>query len=360
MLLLFLAAAAARVRLAQIGSLYTDEQLWGANTVVAALGVWAVAAMLSPILAGADLDKRIGVVAAIIALPAAAVGAVQLLGPSTPATATAPACRGASVAGGAFRATTQPVGANARSGPGTSYPQTQRFAGSCTLSFDGYCIGEPTNDLVVKTRPDQRWLLLHRPWRPWPWHPIPHRLVAAAKVQSQSSEDTLGGAPHPVCARLGGLSGPGPIAIRQLSLKQGVVRLRARSVGARSIGLSVMVERQPTDRSDRIVALTEPGPKLAYDDGSIGATWKAQHSGAATGARPGRLTVFSTVCLAPAVPQPDNDAFLQYQWTGRQVRMLPKSQWRIDEQDKRRLHTAACRVSPEYPGRTAVAPARKA
>jgi hypothetical protein len=357
-LLLFLAAAVARVVLAQIGTLHTDEQLWGANAVVAALGVWAVAAVLSRGLIGADIDKRIGVIAAVIAIPAASVGAVQLFGPATPPTATAPACRGASVAGGAFRATTQEVGVNARSGPGTSYPQIQRFAGNCTLSFDGYCIGEPTNDLIVKSHPDQRWLILHRPWLPWPWRPAPYSFVAAGKVQSQSSEDKLGTAPHGACSKLGGLDGPRPLSMKQLALDKGVVKLRAASSGARIIGLSVMLENQPKDGSDRVFALTDPVPKLAYSDGSIDATWIAQRSGAATGTKRGRVTILSTVCLAPAVPQPHNDAFMQYQWDGKQVRSLPKTRWRIDDEDTRRLHTAACRVSPEYPQSSAVAPDR--
>jgi hypothetical protein len=355
---LFVAAAVARVWLAQIGTLHSDEQLWAANLIVAALGLWAVAVVLSRLLADADLDKRIGAVAAIIALPAAAVGAVQLLGPATPPTATAPACRGASVAGGAFRATTQSVGANARSGPGTSYPQTQRFAGNCTLSFDGYCIGEPTNDLLVKRHPDQRWLILHRPWKPWPWDPAPYHFVAAGKVQSQSSEDRLGDATHPACERRGGLDSPGALSLKQLALDKGVVRLRARSAGARIIGVSVMVEQEPRDRSDRIVALTDPAPKPTYSDGSIDVTWAAQRSGTATGTKPGKLTIYATVCLAPAVPQSANDGFRQYWWNGTNVRSLPKRQWKLDDEARKRLRTAACRISPEYPQPTSLAPPR--
>jgi hypothetical protein len=135
--------------------------------------------------------------------------------------------------------------------------------------------------------------------------------------------------------------------------------VRAASSGARIIGLSIMLENPPKDGSDRIFALTDPVPKLAYSDGSIDATWIAHQSGAATGTKPGRLTLFSTVCLAPAVPQPNNDAFMQYYWNGKRVRSLPKKQWRIDDGDKRRLHEAACRVSPEYPQPSSVAPDRK-
>jgi hypothetical protein len=88
---------------------------------------------------------------AALSLAAAALGAVTLVVPNAPTRAAAAACAGAPVYGARFFAQTVEAlgGVNARSGPGTGYPQVNRFAAGCTLGFDGYCIGEPIGDFRV-------------------------------------------------------------------------------------------------------------------------------------------------------------------------------------------------------------------
>jgi hypothetical protein len=237
---------------------------------------------------GASWERRLATAGVAIAVPVGLIGAVQLAAPSTPNAASAPACSGASLAGGVFLATTLETGVNARSGPDTTYPQVQRFAANCTLSFDGYCIGEPVNDLTITAYADQRWLILHRPWEAWPWDHMPwgdpsYAFVAAGTVQSQSAENELGEGPSKTCGRLGGWKAPSPVVLTT-SIRHGVISIRASSEGAEIIGLSIMSSQALKNGSDPIFALTESAPDLTHRTGSITASWNAQ---AYTGPRRG-------------------------------------------------------------------------
>jgi hypothetical protein len=270
----------------------------------------------------------------------------------TPHTATAPACAGASVAGGAFLATTPAKGINARSGPDTNYPQVQRFAGNCTLSFDGYCIGEPADDITLTAYPDQRWLILHRPWQSWPWRHMPwgdppYAFMAAGDVQSQSAESKLGSAPDKACPRLGGWRAPSRVSLTA-TLTTGVVGIRATAPGAEIIGLSIMSSQPPANGGDAIFPLTNPAPKRTDASGSITATWNAQTiTGPAIG-HPATLTLVASACLGPAVPDPGNYILKQFSWNGTIVTpttTLPK----LTKSTAQRAQAAACRIAPDYP-----------
>lgn len=352
-LALFFVGLAARVDLFATGSLYTSSAALASDAILAALGFWMATAIAGRMLRPASWDVRLLTIGAAIALPVALIGLVHLLAPVTPATATAPACAGASVAGAPFRATTPADGINARSGPDTSFAQVQRFSGNCTLGFEGYCLGEPTDDLVTGAYPDQRWLILHRPWQSWPWRHMPwgdppHAFVAAAKVQSQSPESALGSGAERSCLRLGGWREPQHLGLTG-PLARGVVHIHAAAPGAQIIGLSIFSSRAPLDGSGAIFALTNPAPKRTDPAGSISATWQAQSATGPALGGPATLTLLADVCLGPAVPDPSNYAILQFAWNGQTIRPLAAKSHAIGAAEVRRLQTSACRIAPDYP-----------
>jgi hypothetical protein len=341
-----------RVELFSTGSLYTHDETWAADLIVAVLALWTALSWTARAFGRVRWDQRIAIVAGVLALPAAAVGVSRSLAPTTPDPAAAPACLGASVAGGRFRATTPAGGINARSGPDTSYPQDARFAGDCTLSFDGYCVGEPTDDLVVKNDPDQRWLILHRPWRSsllrWlPWAQSPLRFVAAGKVQSQTAESLLGRAPAKSCAGHGGWQAPGRITTATRGTR--AVTINAKASGAQLIGLSLYASPAPA-ASGNVVPLTSPVPKRTSATGAISADWNAGTvTGPAIGNRAAEIVLMASVCLAPAVPDPDDYALMGFAWNGRHIARSQATGSRLRTPELSRMQTTACRVAPDYP-----------
>jgi hypothetical protein len=347
---LFVLALAARLDLFLTGSLYSPGAALASDVIVAALGIWLAASIAARTLT-TSWDNRLVAVAAVVGVPAAFVGMVELIAPVTPVAASAPACAGASVAGGHFFATTPPKGVNARSGPDTTYPQVNRFAGNCTLAFDGYCIGEPVDDLVIEKYPDQRWLILHRPWQAFPWEDLSwsspaYSFVAAGTVQSQSPESALGPAPAKVCSHLGEWAPPSHL-ILSASLLNGVVSLTAHSSGSEIVGLSIMSSQPPIDGGDPIFPFTNPAPLRTDSSGAITATWNAQAVTAPSIGRPTTFTLMASVCLGPAVADPGNYALVDYQWNGRALASTkPQSP---NPAEIERLQTTACRIAPDYP-----------
>jgi hypothetical protein len=329
-------AIAARFVLFGRGWVAGADRVWAANLIIAGLATLTIGATLWRRLSASDLPTRIGVVSTLIGVPAAAIGLAQFVAPSTPNEATAPSCRGASVAGGKLLATTKEPGVNARSGPGTTFPQTRRFAADCTLAFDGYCIGEATNDLVTQL-PDIRWLILHRAWGQ------PEALVAAGKVQSQSAESHLGDAPDPRCSNLGGLRPPAPVKVTVRRSGE-LLTIEAHSARSRLIGFAVMVSIPPKDGSDRFAQLGIQ-PKTTDDRGYVSANWAIKTSGRAVG-RSSRLTLLVAACLAPAVAQVGSEGILQYEWDGRQA--IRRGSILVSDSERSRLLAAACRIAPDW------------
>jgi hypothetical protein len=144
---------------------------------------------------GRDRLGRFNLIAGTVT---AAVAAAGLLLPAAPTSAAEAACRGAPLRTASLLATTQAVGANARQGPGESFPQAFRFAGGCTVGFDGYCLGEPVASAFFKDWLDDRWLQvprhrnwLHRPAALLSGEPDTDRFVAAAVVTAQSPPSAL-------------------------------------------------------------------------------------------------------------------------------------------------------------------------
>lgn len=223
---------------------------------------------------------------ALLALATAAYGVVELVSPITPYQAAAPACRNAPVAGAPFLAQTVDIGVNGRTGPGSGYPQVDRFAGNCTLGFDGFCIGEAVHDFRITNQLDQRWLLLHRRTV----------LVASGKVLSQSPEIMLGAHPSPRCTALGGLPEP-RIDKLQVVPALPMSRLSVRTSGAViAVGYAVNVIRPSTtivDPIDRIGIRTTDEGFTANWDPALAATMLPAGSGT--------VQIAATACLAPGV-----------------------------------------------------------
>jgi hypothetical protein len=183
------------------GVLYGQDAAKMASLTVAGVIVFAGALPLRVLradtAAGSANDSVFVVVAAALGLATAAYGVSEILAPNTPVAASAPACAGVPVYGSKYYALTPQLGANARQGGGRAFAQTHRYAGNCTLGFDGYCIGPAEPDIFLHT-PDQRWLIVH------------HRdeVISAGVVQAQSAESQLGERPDKRCSKLGGLPQP--------------------------------------------------------------------------------------------------------------------------------------------------------
>jgi hypothetical protein len=222
-------AVSVRWTLFSAGILYGETASTMAGLAVAGVIIVAGAASLSLLRGGkapgqaAAPESIIAVIAAVLGLATAAYGVGELLAPNTPVAAAAPACDGAPVYGARFFAVTQEVGANSRWGAGRQFAQANRYAGGCTLGFDGYCIGPAEPNYLLKT-PDQRWLILHNR----------NELIASAVVLSQSPEAKLGSAPSGRCAGLGGRSQPSAIGDFSYDVRSG--RLSASAKGAVGVG----------------------------------------------------------------------------------------------------------------------------
>lgn len=227
----------------------------------------------------ASKESIAATLAAILGLAVTGYSVSELLAPNTPVAATAPACDGTPVYGAAFFAKTQVNGVNARSGPGVEYPQVKRYGGSCTLGFDGYCIGRAVPDFVLHT-PDQRWLIVHDE----------NDLVASAVVLSESAESALGTTPSPRCKRLGGL--PEPTKITKFSYDPSSGQLNSVAPGAVAVGYG-MASAPPHNRAYQVVALgIGPGFVAALKPSTIVGEVPFTHG----------VWLSAAICLADNVP----------------------------------------------------------
>jgi hypothetical protein len=231
-------------------------------------------------------DGAVTTAVAILALATAAYGMVELLSPITPYQAAAPACRNAPVAGASFLAQTVGTGVNGRAGPSSGYPQVDRFAGNCTLGFDGFCIGEPVHDFLILKPLDQRWLVLHR-------RTI---FVASGKILSQSPEKTLGAHPSPRCTTLGGLPEP---RIDELHV---VPALPLSQLSVRTSG-AVIAVGYAVNISGPSAMIVDPFGQIGIKtrDEGFTASWNPALAATMLPAGSGTVEVAATACLAPGV-----------------------------------------------------------
>lgn len=226
----------------------------------------------------ASKESIAAVLAGILGLALSAYAAGELFAPDTPVAATASACDGVPVYGAPYFAETQPNGVNARSGAGIQYPQVSRYGGSCTLGFDGYCIGISIPDYLLGT-PDQRWLIVHDR----------SQFVAAGVVLSQSAESNLGSAPSPKCKNAGGETQPERLEFSYNTMSG---RLNASAPGAVAVGYGLAAVPQNSPSYHSIALATKAGFPASLSAAAIpnvvpvsGGVWLA-----------------ASVCLADNVP----------------------------------------------------------
>ncbi len=332
----------ARVWLFMTGRQYgaSTERAW--NLVVAAvIGLmvltWYQVAAVRRRRAGNDVEigSVVSAATAALAFAAAAVGTVSLIAPNTPTQAAAPACAGAPVYGSRFFAQTVEAlgGANARSGPGTGYPQVNRFSAGCTLGFDGYCIGQPIGDFRAmignEPWPDQRWLIVHRR----------NQLVASGRVQSQTKEAALGDRPDPRCAAWGGQPPPtiSKLAVKLPTGGRGLAELHVQATNAVVVGYAVRLLTVPLDGSDPYGLIGAKSNAPAF-----GARWNVSIAAARLPRQSGEVQVAAVACLAAAVPDQTPVAVRVRLSHGRVIGTRPDTI--TDARLRQRLGSTACSV----------------
>jgi hypothetical protein len=228
--LLAAAAIAARVILFESGLLYGSSRILYADFVIAGLVISAAALGLKAASETTGLSLSSGINTAVLALGlgVTTLGLLQGLLPNTPYRAAAAACPGVSIEGAPYLAQTGRIGVNARTGAGGGFPQVDRFGGSCTLGFSGYCVGQPIPNDQTEID-DARWLIVYRR----------SELVSSAKLLGQSPASSLGSQPSPQCPQMGGLPQPGTPTFTPTRLHGNHVRLKARAQSGSLVGYAV-------------------------------------------------------------------------------------------------------------------------
>lgn len=230
-----------------------------------------------------------------VGLVAAVYAFVLIVAPTTPDQAAAPACRGVPVAGAPYFGQTAATGVNAREGAGTGYKQRNRFSGSCTLGFSGYCIGEAIHDRITDID-DTRWFIVYKQ----------NYLVASAEILSQSAEDALGSAPSSDCSKYGGQPVPGKLKFtaKILHPKQATgakppppaASLEVSAQYTSLVGYAVRV-LNPIDRSYGYSLI-----KVKNSAPTFTGVWAAASAVPELAGGSGKVELVASACLAAAAP----------------------------------------------------------
>lgn len=233
------------------------------------------------------------------------VALAQGLAPPTPVTAASSSCQGVPVLGAKFFAQTLPDGVNARSGPGTGFPQVNRFGGNCTLGFDGFCVGEPIPTVDGQLL-DTRWLIVHQR----------DQLVSAAKLLPQSSQAVFGTKPDPRCKALGGYPNPGPLTFTP-TMQGNATSLVAVSPGARLVGYAVGLQLPAADGY--------PLSSIKVKSNAPDFTGLYQYAGDVNSlpGHSGVIQLVASVCLAPDVPTGRPELYRTTFTTGQLTNLAP-------------------------------------
>jgi hypothetical protein len=277
-----------RVVLFLTGILFGDQMALVSNLVTAgAIGTAALLAARYWLSGSSEHEPgaMFTLAAAGLTFATAVVAVAQGVAPATPTTAASPSCQGVPVLGARFFAQTGPAGVNARSGPGTGYPQVDRFSGNCTLGFDGFCIGEAIPTATGTDSIDTRWLIVHQR----------DELVSAAKVLPQTNQAVFGTTPNLRCAALGGYPSPGPITFTPTTADNAIT-LTAASRGARLVGYAVRLQLPAAygyPLSLIKVKINPPDFTATYDYASDVADLPG-HTGI--------IQIVASVCIAPDIP----------------------------------------------------------
>lgn len=233
-------------------------------------------------------SKGLAVVVAVVGGATGLVAVFQLFAPVTPEVQAAGPCNGARLARADFLATTSPIGVNAREGPGRSFRPALRFGGDCTLSFVGYCLGEPALDEFILDRfrvYDTRWLAL----------PKGQGFISAGVVRAQRPETIL---PQLENCPAGTPSPQGPVLERVDSPATGDVELTAEASNAYTVGFAAFSEPgedgRPNLRRIALDALPDPG---------FTAMWSTSDQTTAGGGHgTGQVLLVAVICAAAEVP----------------------------------------------------------
>lgn len=329
-LILTLLLAADRGFLVERGWTYQANQIRYLDIALAVAVLATIGFASFTLLGSSDASVRTAVIAAVLTLPVAAYGLLQVVFPGADVQAGS-SCQGASVAGSRFQAKTGTYGLNARSGPETNYAPERRFDADCAVGADGYCIGEPVADLTVPVLPDVRWLRLHHT----------HSYIAGGTVFALSPERDLGDKPEADCPL--GLHEPtitGDATLKTLPARQ--IRIAAVPERTRLIGFSYnYIEKTTVTQVVQQLGIT---PKVPNAAGQVSAVLNLdgvkQAHPAATG-----IVLAVVSCLAAIVPSHTGAQYFAVDLrTGRSVRLTTTTKFK---NTAGRLREAACRIDPD-------------
>ncbi|GAB3001869.1 hypothetical protein LWP59_34580 [Amycolatopsis acidiphila] len=238
----------------------------------------------------AQPQGAITLLASFVAVGTGAFATAQYFFPETPRGAAAAACANAPLEGAAFYAQTTEQGANSRSGPGRQFKQNDHFPASCTIGIDGYCLGEPQQDITLEPHfPDIRWLIVHG---------LPDRYVPAAFVGFQGGEGPLG-KPDASCEGHGLPFAP-PVAKVELGDRDpgGSIPLTAAAPGAYLVGYAVALKEHPEG------SYVQPGQSDARPNFAV--SWDLGKKNPFPGEATGDVWVAAAICLAGNASQVDS------------------------------------------------------
>lgn len=293
---------------------------------------------------------------AVLGLPAVIGGLLNLAAPATPGDLPQPACATVQTYKAPYRATTTgPNGNFARSGPGLSFAQTDRFNKDCVLGFSGYCVGDPVKDPEVAGWYDTRWLLAARHDREpartlarWLSDESPRkRFVSSSYLAPQSPNSALEYLGDHRCAE--GLPRPGRATLaaeRPDGPQPDVIKLTARAPHAFNIGFALAVD-DPTALDAGTPLRQIPGSGAVRTDGSGQAEWDTTVLRGHLRKQlttPVTVTVLAVPCLDPLAPaEPDSLATLAFSVpTSPSGAVRPVTAPALSEETRDRLLTLAC------------------
>lgn len=245
-----------------------------------------------------------GTLLAAAAAILAVTGGMNALLPVVPASITTQACPTARVRDVPYLATTLPdLGVNARAGAARNADPVGRYPGGCTIGFDGYCVGEPIDDLAylgqTSKRLDSRWLRVaqSRDWR----HPLAHmlsgepdgtRFVSSGRVTVIATHGRLRKLPPTDCG-----AGSGDVAdftapLPTTATNGNPVDLTPTGIRLYDYGAAVWLGGNSRSQSFRQVDMGPDGRLL----------WKAGVTATQLREKPAPVLIAVTACLAPGVP----------------------------------------------------------
>ena len=332
------------------GLLYDPDatRLWEISFVI-----FAVAFLLFPprrLRPSNDTAGRFERALFFLGLPVALIALLAYTMPPGATKSGEPACRDTLVKNAPLAATTYEGGVNGRSTPGRLGPATHRFAGTCVIGFDAYCLADPVPDMNFPgTWLEPRWLRVHRN-KGW-------RHTVSRWINGESDLDTFvsGGVVLPQhgveykdferlekqeCGPQA-LSPPGPAILEQASLpdpKKGLT-FTIQSSHALNFGLAVYIESVDPEYQ----YLQVQAGKSDQVGKSNPITWKYSFTAERLQNVHSRIVVLGTPCISTNIPaEPSTVATKAYDLGGDgALRPLPS----VGAVDMERLQRVAC-LSP--------------